>query len=61
MKVRGWTEDAIREALDAPGIPAVGKHGPATRHVHPVTGKSVVVDNATGAIFHVGGEGFLYD
>jgi hypothetical protein len=40
---------------------ATGKAGPALRYVHPVTGKSVVVDAATGEIFHVGGEGFRYD
>lgn len=51
----------IAEALETTGIPTIGKNGPATRHVHPATGKSVVVDNASGEIFHVGGEGFLYD
>jgi hypothetical protein len=29
--------------------------------VHPSTGQSVVVDNATGAIIHVGGKGYKYD
>jgi len=61
MKARGWTDQMIEEALQTPGIPAVGKDGPATRHVHPTTGQSVVVDNTTGEIFHVGGPGFLYD
>ncbi len=61
MKARGWTEQMILEALKAKGIPAAGKDGPATRYVHPATGKSVVVDDVTGEIFHVGGEGFLYD
>ncbi len=61
MKARGWTDALVLEALQAPGIPTRGKKGPATRHVHPTTGKSVVVDNATGEIFHVGGEGFMYD
>jgi hypothetical protein len=51
----------ILEALATIGIRTDGKHGPATRFVHPKTGKSVVVDNATGEIFHVGGEGFRYD
>ena len=60
MRRRGWTDRQIREALAAPGVPAQGKRGPATRHVHPVTGRSVVVDDATGEIFHVGGEGFRY-
>ena len=61
MKARGWTEDETREALQTKPVPARGKRGPASRHVHPVTGKSVVVDDATGEIFHVGGEGFKYD
>lgn len=60
MKKRGWTEKEIQEAANTKGIPAVGKNGPATRYVHPVTGKSIVVDNATGEVFHVGGEGFKY-
>jgi hypothetical protein len=61
MKARGWTDAMLIEALQNQAIPAAGKRGPATRHIHPATGKSVVVDNATGEIFHVGGEGFLYD
>jgi hypothetical protein len=61
MKSRGWTDAMLIEALQTSGIPTTGKLGPATRYVHPATGKSVVVDNATGEIFHVGGEGFLYD
>jgi hypothetical protein len=28
--------------------------------VHPRTGRSVVVDDATGEVFHVGGDGFEY-
>lgn len=61
MARRGWTEALIREALETPGIPKMGKRGPATRYVHPTTGKSVVVDNASGEVFHVGGEGFRYE
>jgi hypothetical protein len=61
MDKRGWTEQEIREAMQTPGIPAQGKRGPATRYVHPRTGKSVVVDDATGEVFHVGGEGFMYE
>lgn len=33
---------------------------PATRYVHPRTGQSVVVDNVTGEVIHVGGPGFGY-
>jgi hypothetical protein len=55
MAARGWTEQEVREALATPPVPATGKHGPALRYTHPTSGKSVVVDLATGAIFHVGG------
>jgi hypothetical protein len=61
MRARGWTEDQVRETLATEPIPASGKLGPALRYVHPTNGKSVVVDAATGEIFHVGGEGFRYD
>ena len=61
MQKRGWTEQDVRDALATPPLPAAGKLGPALRYVHPVTRKSVVVDAATGAIFHVGGEGFAYE
>jgi hypothetical protein len=61
MHKRGWTDEQIREAMRTAGVPARGKVNPATRYVHPVTGKSVVVDAVTGEIFHVGGEGFVYE
>jgi len=61
MAARGWTEEQIVEALSTAPVTASGKNGSALRYVHPTTGKSVVVDQATGEIFHVGGEGFLYD
>ena len=60
MAKRGWTEAQIVEALQMPGIPTRGKKGPATRYVHPSTGRSVVIDDATGEVFHVGGDGFEY-
>ena len=61
MQKRGWTEAEIIEAMQTKGIPAIGKNGPATRYIHPKTGKSVVVDNKTNEIFHVGDIGFKYD
>lgn len=61
MRKRGWTEQQVREALAASPIPAVGKRGPAFRYIHPVSGRTVMVDAATGEIFHVGGERFKYD
>jgi hypothetical protein len=60
MAKRGWTETQIRGALQTQGIPIRGKKGPATRYIHPRTGRSVVVDDATGEVFHVGGDGFVY-
>lgn len=65
MGTRGWTPDLIDEAvLQGRGFPAVNKLGgantPATRYVHLRTGQSVVIDNATGEVIHVGGPGFRY-
>jgi hypothetical protein len=60
MRKRGWTEAQILEALQTQPIPTRGKKGPATRYVHPRTGRSVVIDDATGEVFHVGGDGFEY-
>jgi hypothetical protein len=61
MRKRCWTEQQIREAIRTPGVRVKGKIHPATRHVHPATGKSVVVDDRTGEIFHVGNERYKYD
>jgi hypothetical protein len=33
---------------------------PATPYVHPKTGQSVVLDDVTGEVIHVGGPGFTY-
>ena len=63
MEKRGWTTDQIREAIDSGSkTNAVNKANgnPATRHVHPTTGQSVVVDDATGEVIHIGGPGFKY-
>ena len=54
MKKRGWTNDMINEALETAPIPTQGKKGSASRYVHPETGKSIVVDNESGQVFHVG-------
>ncbi|HKT81619.1 MAG TPA: RHS repeat-associated core domain-containing protein [Vicinamibacterales bacterium] len=61
---RGWTRESIEEAIDrgrsvdAPNKPNPGNG--ATRYIHPETGKSVVVDNTTGEVIHIGGPGFGY-
>jgi hypothetical protein len=61
MQKRRWTEQEIREALATPAIPTRGRKGPALRFVHPVTGKSVIMDATSLEIFHVGAEGYHYD
>jgi RHS repeat-associated protein len=63
MAKRGWTENNIGEALAQKGIPtrnAVNSGNTATRHVHPSTGQSVVIDNNTNEIIHIGGKNFDY-
>ena len=63
MALRGWTTAQIDEAR------AMGRRHPAvnletgavaTRYVHPMTGRSVVIEDATGEVIHVGGDGFIY-
>jgi RHS repeat-associated protein len=59
MSKRGWNERQIGEALNTKGIPArnaVNPNNPATRHIHPETGQSLVIDNKTNEIIHVGVE-----
>ena len=63
MAQRGWTTDQIAE------VRARGRRFRATnletgatasRYVHPETGRSVVIDESTGEVIHVGGDGFVY-
>jgi hypothetical protein len=63
MGPRGWTPKGIEVAVKSGNqIKAINKAtgNPATRYVHPKTGQSVVVDNVTGEVIHVGGPGFKY-
>ena len=61
---RGWTPDQITEALQkgkqfrAENL--VNRGNSATRYVHPETGRSVVIDDVTREVLHVGGDGFKY-
>ncbi|MCO6509304.1 MAG: hypothetical protein J5I65_00765 [Aridibacter famidurans] len=61
---RGWTKKMVQEAVEfGQQFPARNKIRPgngATRYVHPKTGQSVVIDDVTNEIMHVGGPGFLY-
>ena len=64
MRRRDWTADQIEEAIrNGQRFTAVNNINPAngaTRCVHPTTGRSVVLDDATGEVIHVGGNGFVY-
>lgn len=60
MKTRGWTADEIMEAYAEGRRVATTNNatgGPATRYVHPRTGKSVVIDDTTGEVIQVGAAG----
>jgi RHS repeat-associated protein len=64
MAKRGWTPQQIDEAIaggqkfSAPNN--INPGNSATRYVHPQTGRSVVVDDVTNEVLHVGGDGFKY-
>jgi RHS repeat-associated protein len=63
MESRGWTQEQIQQAYDSgERVNAINRANgnPATRYINPTTGQSVVVDDVTGQVFHVGGPGFLY-
>ncbi|MBI3777904.1 MAG: hypothetical protein HY274_03155 [Gammaproteobacteria bacterium] len=64
MKKRGWSEQQITEAIETgqkfQAQNLVNPGNPATRYVHPQTGRSVIVDNTTKEIIHIGGDGFKY-
>lgn len=63
MQQRGWTQEQVSEAFESgEQSPAINKAtgGSATRYVHPKTGQSVVIDDATGQPIHLGGPGFKY-
>ncbi len=63
METRGWTEEAIQEAMDSgEQVRAVNKAtgNPATRYINPTTGQSVVVDDVTREVIQVGAPGFRF-
>ncbi len=64
MGERGWLVNEIQEAYEEgvsyPEIDLTAGAVSATRFVHPTTGKSVVLNSATGRVTHVGGTGFQY-
>ncbi len=64
MQKRGWTPvqitEAIQDGQSSPALNQINSGHSATRYVHPTTGRSVVVDDITSEVIHVGGDGFLY-
>jgi len=63
MGTRGWTPQMIDEAIAGQNtVRAVNRanNNPATRYIHPTTGQSVVIDDVTNDVIHVGGPGFRY-
>jgi len=64
MSKRGWALNEIQEAYDEgvsyPEVDFTDGGTPATRFVHPTTGKSVTINNATGGVIHVGDTNFRY-
>lgn len=64
MSKRGWSTEMITEALkngrSFDAVNLINKGNTATRYVHPKTGQSVVIDNITREIIHLGGPGFKY-
>ena len=63
MVSRGWTDALVAEAVVG-GIRVAAANRetdrPATRYIHPETGRSVVIEDDSGEIIHVGGDGFIY-
>jgi hypothetical protein len=64
MQQRGWTaaqiSEAIRDGQKFAAVNLVNPSNAATRYVHPTTGRSVVIDDVTEEVIHVGGDGFVY-
>lgn len=65
MMRRGWTARQIEEAIhNGRSYPAENRINPsngATRYVHPKTGRSAVIDDTTGQVIQLGGDGFDHD
>jgi RHS repeat-associated protein len=64
MAKRGWTDaqidEAVRNGAQYPAPNNINPANGATRYVNPTTGRSVVIDNLTQEVLHVGGDGFQY-
>jgi hypothetical protein len=64
MQQRGWTSDQITEAIQNgqrfAAVNLVNPGNAAFRYLHPTTGRSVVIDDVSGEVIHVGGDGYVY-
>ena len=63
MAARGWSDETIAEAVASGNRhPAINRETgtPASRYIHPLTRRSVVIDDVSGEVIHVGGDGFIY-
>lgn len=64
LKSRNWTHSQIDEAISGgqqyKAINNINKSNSATRYVHPTTGKSIVKDDVTNEILHIGTQGYKY-
>ncbi len=52
--------EAVTKGKSFPAVNSVNKANTATRYVHPKTGKSVVIDDVTRELLHVGEDSFKY-
>ena len=62
MRHRGWTQAQVAESVaGGAAYPATNLEtgGGAKRYVRPITDRSVVIDDASGEVIHVGGDGFI--
>jgi len=53
-------DDAIQNGQSFSAPNNLNSANGATRYVSHQTGQSVVIDNVTGQVIHVGGPGFVY-
>ena len=64
MAKRGWNNQQISQAIaqgkQYPAVNHINPGNPAIRYVHPQTSQSVVMDQVTKEILHIGGKGFSY-
>jgi hypothetical protein len=52
--------EAIQKGKKVTAVNQVNPANSATGYIHPTTGRSVVVDDVTEEVIHVGGDGFVY-